>query len=65
MLCPGSAPKGHNILAQGFYEAELVKAALPKSIFLEFCLVGPRSDDNRPITGSLVLDRHGARDEPP
>jgi hypothetical protein len=28
-----------NIIAQGFYEAELVKAALLKSIFLEFCLV--------------------------
>jgi hypothetical protein len=31
--------KWSNRIAQGFYEAELVKAALPKSIFLEFCLV--------------------------
>jgi hypothetical protein len=27
------------MIAQGFYEAELVKAALQKSIFLDFCLV--------------------------
>jgi hypothetical protein len=26
-------------IAQGFYEAVLVKAALPKSIFLKFCFV--------------------------
>ena len=33
------AMKWQNKIAQGFYEAELVKAALGKSIFLEFCLV--------------------------
>jgi hypothetical protein len=58
-----SAPKGQQDLAQGFYEAELVKAALQKSIFLKYCFVWTRSDDKRTMTGSLVLDRHGARDE--
>jgi hypothetical protein len=57
------AMKWRNRLAQGFYEAELVKAALQKSIFLKYCFVWTRSDDKRPMTGSLVLDRHGARDE--
>jgi hypothetical protein len=33
------AMKWQNRIAQGFYEAELVKAALPKSVFLRFCLV--------------------------
>jgi hypothetical protein len=26
-------------IAQGFYEAELVKAALQKSIFLKYCFI--------------------------
>jgi hypothetical protein len=33
------AMKWHNRIAQGFYEAELVKAALQKSIFLKSCFV--------------------------
>jgi hypothetical protein len=33
------ATKWLNRIAQGFYEAELVKAALQKSIFLKYCLV--------------------------
>jgi hypothetical protein len=31
--------KWSNRIAQGFYEAELVKAALLKSIFLKYCFV--------------------------
>jgi hypothetical protein len=34
-----AATKWLNRIAQGFYEAELVKAALLKSIFLKYCLV--------------------------
>jgi hypothetical protein len=33
------AMKWQHTIAQGFYEAELVKAALQKSIFLKYCLV--------------------------
>jgi hypothetical protein len=55
--------KWPNRIAQGFYEADFVKAALQKSIFLKYCFVWTRSDDKEPMTGSLVLDRHGARDE--
>jgi hypothetical protein len=55
--------KGFKDSAWGFYEAELVKAALQKSIFLKFCPFGPRSGDKTPTTGSLVFDRHGARHE--
>jgi hypothetical protein len=35
----GFAAKPLQSIAQGFYEAELVKAALLKSIFLKYCLV--------------------------
>jgi len=31
--------KWSNRIAQGFYEADFVKAALPKSSFLKFCFV--------------------------
>jgi hypothetical protein len=55
--------KWRHRIAQGFYEAELVKAALPKSVFKSFASFGARSGDKRPMTGSLVLDGHGARDE--
>jgi len=55
--------KWRNRIAQGFYEAELVKAALLKSIFLKYCLVWTATRQQGPMTGSLVLDRHGARDE--
>jgi hypothetical protein len=33
------AMKWHHRIAQGFYEAGFVKAALPKSIFKKFCFV--------------------------
>jgi hypothetical protein len=49
-------PKGLQDSAWGFYEAELVKAALQKRIFLKFCAFGLRSGDKTPTTGSLVLD---------
>jgi hypothetical protein len=55
--------KCFNRIAQGFYEAELVKAALQKGIFLSFASFGPRSGNKRAMTGSLVPDRHGGRDE--
>jgi hypothetical protein len=35
-----------------------------QKVFLKsFASFGQRSGDNRPVTGSLVLDGHGARDE--
>ena len=52
-----------NKTAQGFYEADFVKATLQKVFLKSFASFGPRSSDKRPMTGSLVLDRHGARDE--
>jgi hypothetical protein len=39
MARSASALKWQNRIAQGFYEAELVKAALQKSIFLKYCCV--------------------------
>jgi hypothetical protein len=48
--------KGLEDSARGFYEAELVKAALQKRIFLKFCAFGLRSGDKTPTTGSLVLN---------
>ena len=56
-------PKGLQNLAWGFYEAELVKAVLQKSIFLEYCLVWTAIRRQGTYAGSLVLDRHGARQE--
>ena len=56
-------PKGRKDSAWGFYEAELVKAALQKRIFLKVLPVCPRSGDKTPTTGSLVFDRHDARHE--
>jgi hypothetical protein len=56
-------PKGLQDSAWGFYEAELVKAVLQKSIFLEYCLVWTAMRRQGTYAGSLVLDRHGARQE--
>jgi hypothetical protein len=58
-----NATKWPNRTAQGFYEADFVKATLQKVFLKSFASFGPRSSDKRPMTGSLVLDRHGARDE--
>jgi hypothetical protein len=60
---PDFVPKGLKDSAWGFYEAELVKAALQKRIFLKVLPVCPRSGDKTPTTGSLVFDRHDARHE--
>ena len=43
-------------LSLGFYEAELVKAVLPKSIFLKFCPFGLRSGDKTPMTLWCLID---------
>ena len=58
-----SVLKGRRDSAWGFYEAELVKAVLQKSIFLEYCLVWTAMRRQGTYAGSLVLDRHGARQE--
>ena len=49
--------------AWGFYEAELVKEVLRKSIFLRYCLAWAAMRREETYAGSLVLDRRGARRE--
>ena len=58
-----SPQMGLKIIAQGFYEADLVKSVAAKKFSYVFEFFGPPADNNSTVAGSLVLDRRGARDE--
>jgi hypothetical protein len=49
----GDATKWLNRIAQGFYEAELVKSAVKKKFFGFESSCAPESSDTSPVTGSM------------